>query len=322
MIRLSWFLKIAVFRALFNLLKVAVVALAIMAVAWIFQLNTTRLIVDEFGIWQKNNPQVFGVLLGAALASFLGFTTQLVLDHRRRRQAIGRSAKLIRTDIDRILFKVRSLEWTLRSDIISSSEDRTRCLQMPLHRIDWMPNWFEHVAELGIVLSEIHLSRIHSIYSGARDIQTCLMNVDTEKLSQLVVDLLSNDSSRQLMEDLTLTSENLLEDLSYISVTGRGKDRFWAQMWQNLRFRYDYRLVKEEVEAEIVHVLSEKERMNLGEVLKHMNTWISVKEKRFQRRHRDRWDKIVFRVVSDSDRIKMAWNELWLAKEENREYSA
>jgi hypothetical protein len=241
MIRLSWFLKIIVFRALFNLLKVAVVVLAIMAVAWIFQLKTTRSIVDEFGIWQKNNPQVFGVLLGAALASFLGFTTQLVLDHRRRRQAIRRSAKLIRADIDRILFKVRGLEWTLRSDIPSSSEDRTRLLQMPHHRIDWMPNWFEHVAELGIVLREIHLSRIHSIYSDARDIQTCLMNVDTEKLSQLVVDLLRNDSSRQLMEDFfTLTSEDLLEDLWYICVTGRSKDRFWVQMWRNLRFRYDY----------------------------------------------------------------------------------
>ena len=322
MIRLSWFLKIAVFRALFNLLKVAVVVLAIMAVAWIFQLNTTRSIVDELGIWQKNNPQVSGVLLGAFLASLLGFTTQLVLDHRRRRQAIRRSAKLIRTDIERILFKVRSLEWTLRSDILLSSEDRTRCLQMPSHRIDWMPNWFEHVAELGIVLPEIHLSRIHIIYSGARDIQTCLMNVDTEKLNQLVVDLLSNDSSRQLMEDLTLTSEDLLEDLSYIWVTGRSKDRFWVQMLRNLRFRYNYNLVKEEVEAEIVHVLSEKERMNLSEVLKYMNTWISAKEKRFQRRHRDRWDKIVFHVVSDSDRIEMAWNELWLAKEKNRADSA
>ena len=155
-------------------------------------------------------------------------------------------------------------------------------------------------------------------------IDSIVENQDATPLlhNQLVVDLLCNDSSRQLMEDLTLTSEDLLEDLSYIWVTGRSKDRFWVQMLRNLRFRYNYNLVKEEVEAEIVHVLSEKERMNLSEVLKYMNTWISAKEKRFQRRHRDRWDKIVFRVVSDSDRVEMAWNELWLAKEKNRADSA
>lgn len=322
MLRLSWFFKVATLKVLLNLLKVAGVVFAIMAMAWILRLNTTRSIIREVGIWEKDNPQLFGVLLGAALASFLGLATQLVLDHRRRRQAIRRSAKLIRADIDRILFKVRSLEWTLRSDSFPSSEARTRFLKVPLHRIDWMPNWFEHVAELGIVLPEVHLSRIHSIYSGARDIQNCLLNADTENLSQLVVDLLSNDSSRQLMEDLTLTSEELLENLAYVSVTGRMKDKFWVQMWGNLRFRYAYRSVKEEVEAEIVHILSEKARMNLSELLKYMNTWISAKGKRFQRRHRDRWDKIVFQVVSDSDRIEMAWNELWLAKKEKRADSA
>jgi hypothetical protein len=129
---------------------------------------------------------------------------------------------------------------------------------------------------------------------------------------------MKHNSSRQLMEDLTLTSEELLEDLAYVSITGQMRDCFWAKMFEYFQFRYAYKTVKEEVESEIVNVLSEKKRMELSEVLKYMDKWISSKGGHFQQRYRDRWNKIVFHVVNDSDRIKLAWNEVWLSKEENK----
>ncbi len=314
MIRLGWFLELAALRLAYLLVKLLALGSCVAIVLWILRLDVTQSVLTGIRGWIQSNRELFGVILGAFLASSTGYAAQLLLDRRREAQQLRRSARLLKSDIQHLLLKVRLLEHSLRQDF-GDPEKKLRFIQSPRCRIDWIPNWFEHLSDLGHLMPSDYAARIRGIYCGAEDIRASVAAGDLQRASEVVVDLLSHDTSRKLIEDLAPTSEELIEDLGRLAATGRVRDWFWREFWNGITFRIQLKAVRGEIEDEIVGVLSEKGRIELGEVLDHMDAWLSEKDQSFQRRYRERWRRLVFRVVMDSKRISICWNEVWLSTE-------
>ena len=277
MIRLGWLLKLAALRLACSLLKLFALGSCVAIVLRVLRLDVTQSGMTSIREWIQSNRELFGVILGAFLASATGYSAQLLLDRRREAQQLRRSAKLLKSDIEHLLLKVRVLDHSLQLNF-GDPEKKLRFIQSPHRRINWIPNWFEHLSELGHLMPSVHAGRIRDIYGGAQDIRASIAAGDLQRAHEVAVHLLSHDSSKEFVEDLSLTSEELIEDLARLAATGRIKDRFWQGLWQNVTFRLQLRAVRGEIEDEIVRVLSERGRIELGEVLDHMDSWLSAKD--------------------------------------------
>ena len=313
MLRPTWFLKIFFLKIVYLFLRIFVIAGILLLVLWAWRLNFVQNSYSAFYVFTQNNPQLFGVILGAFLASVFGLTMQLFIDRQRQNQSIRRSARILQSDIEKIFFEASSMQVTLQSLPFPTKEDKLRFLRSPVFQMYWMPNWFDHVTELGSVLSKIDLSFIRDIYAGVQDIQASITAGDISRAAEAINKLLESDRGKKVLDLGLPDSKELLADLSIIAATGRSTDRFWMQFYHSICFQYKYRTIKQLIEDVVVGVLTERGQMNLHALLEYMNIWLSKQESKFQRRYKGLWDQFVFWLVCNSNRISITWNEVRLA---------
>jgi hypothetical protein len=318
----NWFLKIILWKIVYFILQVFVIVMILLLILWELRLSYVQNIYSALYVFTQNNPQLFGVILGAFLASAFGLTMQLFLDRQRQNHSMRRSARILRSDIRNIFTKAISLQTTLQSIPFPTKEDRLRFHRSANFQMCWMPNWFDHVTELGGVLSEVDLSFIHGIYAGVQDYQANIAAGDISRATEAINKLLESDREKKLL-DLGLPDfKELLADLSIISATGRSTDRFWNQFYRSIYFQFNYRTIKPLIEDVVVGVLTEREQMKLDALLDYMDKWLSKQESKFQRRYKGLWDQFVFWLVCHSDRISIAWNEVRLTHKADKDKSA
>jgi hypothetical protein len=312
MLKPTWFLKAFSLKIAYLFLQIFFIAMILLLILWEWRFKLVQDIYSAFYVFTKDNPQLFGVILGAFLASAFGLTMQLFLDRQRQNQSIRRSARILQSDIENIFFVANSLQVTLQLPF-RTKKDKLRFLRSPVFQIYWMPNWFDHITELGGVLSDIDLSFIRGIYASVQDIQASVSAGDISRAAEATNKLLERDRGKKLLDLGLSDSKELLADLSIIAATGRSTDHFWTQFYRSISFQFKYRTIKGLIEDVVVGVLTERGQMNLDALLVYMNKWLSNQESKFQRRYKGLWDQFVFWLVCNSNRISITWNEVSLA---------
>lgn len=261
--------------------------------------------------------QFIAMLAGAFLAALFGQRSMSAIARQERQRTIKKYSKLLYNELNDLILTITFLKYDVELLVESNAENTWNLMEHKIMSLKDHGQWQEYLAELNDILPSLHIKKVKEVFLIALRIPYAFQEQDLHKLRKLLSNFFAEETGRELRETkepiFSLTIDELLDDLIYLGITGKVRNRKLNYWLNEFKYRKYYSEAKDNIESLVVEWLSEETKLSAIEVEERLTKWLSRTERRFQRKYNSNWKRIIYYTLLNSRKIEYVWGECYLS---------